>query len=288
MRLDGGDISYNGWTDTLTRVPGGSAMDGFVVERANFSDVDAIGYLEKKALADGLDANDIFLGARRLDIDVSVYGSTRASFFDRADEFLAAFHPTLAYANETAVLGFRAFKFRQPTTDTASWSQGSIPMQMNLRPVAPPTYSIERDSSGGEITKGMGRLFKVSLIARDPRKYAQETVDITQNSSTLSSYRGNYFTPPQISWTMVSTGVSNFTITIDGIAVVVDMSGESSGSWILDYARKRLTKDTVGQPQLIDLTATEGWPEVKRNSTYVRSGTTGSTGTTLTYREAWV
>jgi hypothetical protein len=79
-------ISFNSLTinGSLAPVAGGAAMSGYRVDELNVSSVDVAQKLDKRAIADGLDAQDIYLGGRHINGIVSVFGSTLGDFWDKA------------------------------------------------------------------------------------------------------------------------------------------------------------------------------------------------------------
>lgn len=285
MNLNG-EISYNGWTNSLVRSAGGGAMDGYIVENVRASNVDATAYLEKKALQDGLDAFDVFLGARRLDVDIAVYGSSRGAFWDNADALIAAFSPVLAFDADTANSGFLPFNFEQPTANTSDWTSGLIPLRYYVRPLAPPTFDIRRDAAGGTDAKGMSGVYRASLIAKDPRKYLQTEISVTMLSTSQTAvYRGNYQTWPTITYTLAGSGHSALTFTIKGRSIVIDMSAQTSGTFTVDFSLRTLVKSPSTK-----LTGSATWATLDvgpETTTYSRSNDTNLSSGVLTYREAW-
>lgn len=291
MRFDR-PISYNGWTASLTRAAGGRPSSGFVVDSVEPSGVGTVGYIDKRAIQDGLDANDIYLSGRDFSLVVTAYGSTWGDFWDKTQDLLAAFSPTLAYAADTANAGFLAFDFIQPTADTTSWPTATypygIPMRYYLRPVRPPSYALKRDEMGGDETQGLSRSFNLNLIAKDPRKYAQTERSYAITTSTQTgTYRGDYPTKPIITFSVTATGSSAFTLTVNGIANVINLSAVSSGSFTFDYGKKTLV-DNTGANRASLLSTIGGWPDVGATApTFLMSGNTGISAPVFKYREAW-
>lgn len=291
MRFDR-PISFNGWTASLARAAGGRPSSGYVVDSIEPSRVGAVGYIDKRAIQDGLDANDIYLGGRDLGVVVTAYGSTWGDFWDKTQDLLAAFSPTLAYAADSANAGFLAFDFIQPTADTASWPTATyaygIPLRYYLRPVGPPAYTLRRDEVGGDETQGLSHRFDISLIAKDPRKYAQTETSYTITTSTQTgTYRGDYPTKPIITFAVTATGSSAFTLTVNGIANVINLSAVSSGNFTLDYGKKTLV-NYLGANVASLLTTVGGWPDVGASApTFSMSGNTGISVPVFKYREAW-
>lgn len=217
-------ISYNSLSvNTHTRTSGGVPMSGYAVDEVDTSEVEVAAYLEKKALSDGIDASDVYLGRRRIAMIVTVFGSTKGDFWDKTQDLLAAFSPTLALNADTANLGFLALDFYQPTADISSWPTSTypdgIPLRYYVRPTATPGYKVVRDKDGGNSGKGMSKQMSLSLIARDPRKVAQSLT----TASTPSAYKGDYPTGVTITLTSRSqTGDGLLQIDNNVLSVNID------------------------------------------------------------------
>lgn len=290
MRFDR-PISYNGWTAAVTTQAGGRPTSGFLVDEFRPQPVPGVGYLDKRALQDGVDAGDVFLGPRQFTAVISVFGSSWGDFWDKADELQAAFSPTLAYDADSSALGFLPFDFIQPTADTATWDTGTypygIPMRYYLRPASSPDYSIRRDEVGGVAGGGISRQFTVPLLAKDPRKYLQDARSLTLTTSNqTATYRGNYSSLPVITFSLTASGSSALTFTIDSNSVVIDVSGQSSGTFDLDYANRTLIKSP--STALTGLIDSATYVAIGPGSVVRRANDTGLSSGFVTYREAWV
>ncbi len=286
-------ISYNGLTAAgLTPASGGVPSTGIVFESVDFGNVGVDAFVDKRALQDGVDASDIYLGARNVTISAGVYGSTRGDAFDRLQDLLAAFSPRLAYNADSANLGFLPFKFYQPTADIATWPTSAypngIPLQMYLRPSAPPRYPVRRQETGGQPGKGLSFAVTLQMLARDPRKYLQSTVSQSiATTAQTAAHRGDYPTYPVISWSVATTGSSLFSITIAGQSVGVDLGAASTGSFTLDYASRSLV-DASGTSFAGKIQPGARFPEIQPGgSTVVCANNGGVISLVATYREAF-
>jgi hypothetical protein len=235
------DIVYNGLTIAPpTPTGGGGPMSGYSIDELQQSNVDVVAFMEQRAVHDGLDSSDVFLGRRLITAIVTVYGSTKGDFWDKAQDLLAAFSPTLAYNADTANNGFLPFKFYQPTADISTWPLSSfpngIPMQYYLRPFDTPTYLTRRSTSGGESGKGLSEKFSVTLVAQDPRKYSQALV--TSGATNL----GDYPTYPTftITTTTATTGTVTFTIGSNTLSVSINAS---SSTYVIDCDKQTIYKN---------------------------------------------
>jgi hypothetical protein len=283
-------IIYNSLTisgNTVTS--GGAPMTGAAIDRINVSDIDVAAYLERRALTDGLNASDVYLGGRRVVIDAGVFGSTIAHGWDQLQAFQRAFHPRIAYNADTANLGFIAFKFRQPTTSTGIYAGGFIPLQLYLRPTRPVQYVVDRASTGGVGGKGIAFRAHAELVARDPRKYVQTatTLAITTSAQTVVT-RGDYPTFGIVTWSQTATGAAAFQIVVNSASLSINLSAQSSGSWELHYANRTLKRGTTNLMSVLNSEA-PAWPELSPGSvdTIYSSAQTGVSGLTLTHYDAY-
>ena len=136
-------ITYNGLSiNTVAQSAGGRPSTGFAVESFEPIPPDAVGYTEKRALQDGLDASDVYLGGRLFRTVVTAYGSTKGHFWDKSQDLFEAFNARIAFDADSANRGFLAFDFFQPTADLVTWPTATfpsgIPMRHYVRPVTSP------------------------------------------------------------------------------------------------------------------------------------------------------
>lgn len=292
MNLSGA-ITYNGWTNTLTRAAGGVPADGWEIIRADISPIGVTQYLDKKALQDGMDAYDVYENARQVNLVVGVYGSTKGSFWDNLQTFLAAFNPVLAYNADTANLGFLSLAFYQPTAITGTWSTASypngIPMQLYCRPSAPPSYDIPKAATSGDANKGLATNATLQLICRDPRKYLQtQASQVVTLSANTATNRGDYPTWPIFTFSLSASGNSSLTLTVGGGSVFIDMSSKSTGTFTMDFAKRMLT-DSNGTNLNGLITGNTVFSQVQPGqvTTYSMTNSTGISSITIKFYEAW-
>lgn len=279
-------IIYNSLTFAPPAASPGRPRGGYEINDIDFSEVGVTAYLDKRALQDGLDASDVYLDGRNVQISGSVLGTTAAHTWDNLQALMAAFSPTEAYRADTDEKGFLPFKFRQPTIDTATWTAGYIPLQFYLRPSSPVRYRVTRPGVAG--TKGFAIPFRVSMVARDPRKYAQteQLIGVSSSTDGYATHRGDYPTMPVISMTLTAAGSSAFTVFVDGTSARIDLSGRSSGTLLLDYANRTLT-DSVTDVQYMSLLTGNFVPIRPPGVQVYFVNSTGLSSVVAHYREAW-
>ena len=283
-------ITYNSLSiNTAARSAGGAPTSGYRVLRFSPEPPPPTGYLEKRALTDGLDAGDVFLGGRTFGLVVQVFGSSEGDFWDKAQDLFAALTPTIAYDADSTNRGFLAFDFSQPTADIATWPTSAypngIPLRYYMRPSSGPSYVVERGKDNIR-DGGHAKAFNTQLIARDPRKYLQSatvTAEFTTNEQP-AVYRGDYWTHPIVTFSLSASGHSAFTLTIGNYSVTINLSAQSSGTFVLNYGERTLTLAGVSKSGLITF-ASYGVVEVGTLYRYVNP--TGISSCTMTYREAF-
>ncbi len=83
------DFNSIGASEVTTTSPRG----GYKVLSANFNAVPLIGYIDKRALRDGVDAADTYLGTRSLNIVCGVFGTSTGDLGDKVQAVLDAMRP---------------------------------------------------------------------------------------------------------------------------------------------------------------------------------------------------
>lgn len=288
-------VCYNGYCFGFDFPAGGGPGQGSYIRRINLSAIEAVGYADKRALQDGFDAADVFLGRRTIQIDGAVYGSSRGAAFDELSELKAAFHPVDAFEQDTTNLGFLPLTFFRPTADIVTWPESAypsgIPLQVYCRPSQPVIEEYIRQQTGGVDEKGMAINPTAHLWARDPRLYLQtaQSVAISASTSTLT-YRGDYESWPIVSFTMTAAGNSACQIVIAGGSVKINLASTTTGSYQIDYAQKLIKRTSDGTlfNNLFDTSVAQDFRVVRNASTARVSSITGMSAITVDYREAFV
>lgn len=211
-------------------VPGsqaGAGISGCVIDSVDMSDVDVIQFLEKRSLQDGMDAGDVYLGARRIRMAGTLYGNSRAILYDNLQDLRNALSPTLAYREEPSEKGYRPLYFAVPTNDAENWPELAIEQRVLALPRGI-SYTVLRKSTGGEDGQGLAIPWQAILVCRDPSIYAvteQEVVfQDTVNAAGNFENRGSYHAPLNMLFEVtsasgtitVTAGGSTFTLTIPG------------------------------------------------------------------------
>lgn len=260
---------------------GSAPLSGYSVEQVDFSSVPVTAFIEDVPQVDGVDSNDPYLGARTINLVVSVYGSSYADFWDKMNELNYALQAQPKYASGTALPfdATRKISFSQPS------ASGTYSLYMNVRPVALPRFVTDKASAAGVATKGYAVTVNVSLFAEDPYKYfASSRSFAVTGSGTLSVINdGKTVAWPTVAFTWTgSSTVTPFTLTLGSDTVTFAKTG---GFGTATFSSDFKTCTTTPVASINNATAYEFFPfPPGTNSLTVTTGT-GVT-TTVTIREA--
>lgn len=176
------DFNSIGASEVTTTSPRG----GYKVLSANFNAVPLIGYIDKRALRDGVDAADTYLGTRSLNIVCGVFGTSTGDLGDKVQAVLDAMRPIPR--TYEADYGFRQLAFSQATIDVSNFSTGFIPMMMLVRPSSLPNVTMTSAQSIGVSAKGFAATVGLSFIAKAPYRFSstERSIGITASSATTS------------------------------------------------------------------------------------------------------
>jgi hypothetical protein len=263
---------------------GSAPVSGYKVEQVNLAQSNVNGFLDSLAQRDGLDSAEAFLGARQVQLIVSVYGSSLSDFWGKVDALSASLSPSpAAFLSED---GFRKIRFSVP------YSGGNRTLYLKVRPQALPSYVVDRQTSVGDSVRGFAQRFTLAFIAKDPRKINDTastgsfTVSSSSGSATITN-NGTYVAYPTM--TLISTGTSTATISCAGFFTAV-ISCPAGTNTILINAEDRTVK--IGSTLRMDLLlgGTTAMPSLQPGSNALTVTSSSSTLSSLTYsfNEAWL
>ena len=181
---DGTTIDFNSiaGSDVTTPAPRG----GYKVMSARMNETQTVGYVDKRALQDGVDIGDSYLAMRSVSIVCGVFGTSTGDLHDKVQGLLDALRPIpRRYEDE---YGFRELKFSQATIDTSNYTSGFIEMMMSVRPASLPAVTYTSSQSIGVSAKGFAVMVGFTLVAKTPYKFAatERSISITSSSATTS------------------------------------------------------------------------------------------------------
>lgn len=176
------DLNSIASSDVTTPAPRG----GYKVLSARFNQTPLVGYVDKRAVKDGIDVADTYLGTRSLSIVCGVFGTSTGDLGDKIQAFLDAMRPVPR--TYEADYGFRQLAFSQATIDTSNFSTGFIPMMMLVRPASLPEVTLTSSQSIGISAKGFAATVGFTLVAKTPYRYSatERSISITSSSATTS------------------------------------------------------------------------------------------------------
>jgi hypothetical protein len=263
---------------------GATPVSGYKVEQVNLAQSNVNGFLDSLAQRDGLDSAEAFLGARQVQLIVSVYGSSLSDFWSKVDALSASLSPSpAAFLSED---GFRKIRFSVP------YSGGNRTLYLKVRPQALPSYVVDRQTSVGDSVRGFAQRFTLAFIAKDPRKINDTTstgsftVSSSSGSATIAN-SGTYVAYPTM--TLISSGTSTATISCAGFFTAV-ISCPAGTNTILINAEDRTVK--IGSTMRMDLLlgATTALPSLQpgSNALTVTSSNSTLSGLSYSFNEAWL
>lgn len=295
-------VGYRGFPlNTLSR-SGANVNWGCEILSVEWRPTPGVGYSEKRAMADGRDASDVYLDGRVLQFSGALYGVDRAHLYDLWQELKTVLTPTAAYDASPGDKGYLPLDFYVPTRNTESFPTGYIHQQVLARPLAQPATTFLSDAHGGDDAEPLSLRWTAAVDCRDPRVYAYDPTiynmaGLTSDSGDLLN-KGDYAAPLNVLLNVAPLAAqgtihivgagSDLTITVPasvGVAQVIRYSAE----------KKVLTREVNGSEvlrmDLLSFAANKTHPLVLRGSTPYSWSRTGSvslqTGSRIWHWDAW-
>jgi len=281
----GGDLDINSIAASSVTASTGP-RSGYKVMAASLGASNAVGYVDKRAVDDGVDVGDAYLVGRQIDISCAVFGSTLADFHSKMQELSDTMRINPRYYDNS--FGFRELKFSQATIDTTTYSTGFAPLRFVVRPMGTPNVVYSQAASidhsiSTSATRGFSATMNLSFMAREPYRHRQTQREISINVSSVSSSTettslpnvGTAFARPVVEIIHPSTSTAGLTITsitfiIDSKTVKVNnlvfsaKTTTAEDRWFIDFDAHAVYKgvrSTAGGPyvqtlrlDVIDLT----------------------------------
>lgn len=264
---------------------GSAPVSGYKVEQVNLAQSAVNGFLDTLAQRDGLDSSEAFLGARQVQLIVSVYGSSLSDFWGKVDALSGAMAPLpSAFSSDD---GFRKLKFSVP------YSGGNRTLYLKVRPQALPSYVVDRQTSIGDSVRGFAQRFTLSFIAKDPRKIndtaSTGSFTISGVTSTAAiTNNGSYIAYPTI--TLISTASGTATISCAGFFTAVISVPFASVPVIINSEERTVKASTTLRMDTV-LGNTSALPSLQPGSntlTIVFVSAGSLTSATYSFNEAWL
>jgi hypothetical protein len=233
------------------------------VEEFDYGRSQGMGYTEKRSQDDGLDASDVYMGARYITLAGTVFGNTPGDLFDRLQGIRTALTPTVAYDAGQPDYGYIPLQFSLPTEDTA-FPTGIPdvfvkPLEFRARPIGQPQFSIRRDmgafagggmDGGNAGEKGGAVAWRATLECKDPRMYVRPDVWKPFTSVVTGApivNRGDYPAPLDVLLGITSSGPSGrVEIDVGGSNMVIALPSLTNAVVRYSGQLKVLTVETGG------------------------------------------
>ena len=276
--------------NNLADIRGGpKTVTGYKLEQVNYNTANVEGYVDKRALRDGLDYTEPYISARTIQMSVSVYGETLGDFWDKIDELSKALAPNaIGYEKN---YGVRPLRFYQPTRVLFDSYPSGIEMEIGVRPTSLVQFAVSRSMSTGIEMNGYAQRVACNLMMPEPRKYnINPRYSGQYNRGSIPSFvtiRGSGYASDTKITTKWSSGGKSSTV-----ALIV-----GRGHWSIDLDRMTTTgrvrifhQETTGDflmypgPTTLDsVTAV-----LYDNIASAIGGTSDPTSVTVEFKEAWL
>ena len=204
---------------------------GYKVMAASLGAANAVGYIDKRAVDDGVDIGDAYLTGRQIDISCAVFGSTLADFHSKIQALSDVMRVNPRYYDSS--YGFRELKFSQATIDTSTYTDGVAPLRFVIRPTGIPnivynqTASIDHSVSTSA-SRGFSATMTLQFLAKEPYRYRQDQRSISISVATVSASTTTTALPnvgSTIAWPLIEIihpSTSTAGVTIGSISFVID------------------------------------------------------------------
>lgn len=216
---------------------------GYKVMATSLGASNAVGYVDKRAVDDGVDVGDAYLTGRQIDIQCAVFGSTLADFHSKMQALSDIMRINPRYYDNS--YGFRELKFSQATIDTATYTDGVAPLRFVVRPMGIPnvvynqTASIDHSVSTST-TRGFSASISLSFMAREPYRHRQTQREISISVSSVSASTtttslpnvGTAFAKPIVE--IIHPSATTAGLTIGSITFVIDSKTVKVNNLVFD------------------------------------------------------
>jgi hypothetical protein len=161
------------------------ARSGYRVLASSFGDSSATGYVDKRAVDDGLDFGDAYLGGRQIMVVVGVFGSSLGDYHSKVQALEDVMRLNPRYFDSS--FGFRTLYWSQPTIDTTNYTSGLAALQMVVRPTGIPSVTYNSSHSIGTDSRGFAGQMQLNFVSPEPYKYRQTEKTISISIGSVAS-----------------------------------------------------------------------------------------------------
>lgn len=270
-------VAYNGVSlNTLTNSAAGakSTRSGYTVEvvapRTAMDYVSEPNQWENMMELYGLRKNSRILVVRGF-----IYSTTQADLYDKVKALAAATDPSrIVFQNPSDP--FLALTFTTPSAG------GDVASQYNVLPIRMVEPTIASVGDGRAVP------YEIDFLMREPKRFTQATSTRSDSGATTSS--GYDTSWPTVTFTLSGAGSASFTITNTATyqgakSLVLDLSAETTGNWVIDFKNKTITRSGTSRYAVYK---SGDWFQIEPGlNTISYTNTSNTSSRVLTYRPAW-
>lgn len=253
LRITDFPIGLRGYTFNKHRTTAGAydvtyEQDTTIVQSFDFSPVQVRDQREALHAVTGGDfgtGNEVF---RFLSLLVKIKASTGENLEDEIAKIVRVGSLGEALLDYPTTAGASALDFYCPTNISATGIATPVREKFLVRPAGPSAW-VERAHDG------LTALASLSMVAADPRRmlYTATTVSFTSTSpQALPNWTTTlgYKVYPVVTLVMAGAGSASLTISDGTTSLVLDMSGETSGTFTVDMGTGIIKKGTTVRADL--------------------------------------
>lgn len=245
----GGTLNLNSIAASETTTSLGP-RSGYKVLASTLGESSAVGYIDKRAVDDGVDIGDSYLSGRQVVLVVGVFGSTKEDLHSKVQTISDVMRVNPRYYDSS--YGFRDLTFSQPTIDTSTYSTGLAPLRVIVRPMGIPSVSYDQTQSVSQSLISNGRGFsttvRLNFLAKEPYRYRQDQRTISVSVASVASSAATTALPnvgsvplgPVIEIAHRTTSDSSYTIT--SVTFIIDSKTVKLNN--LDFSTKDTNNET--------------------------------------------
>lgn len=260
--------------------------DTTLVSVFDYSGLSVRDQIEGLHLDSGADLGVASKEFRRVALRGLLKGSTAAKLEDREARFRAAFDVEEAQRTSPSTEGVHGFDFYSLTEVPPGGLTSPVREMFLCRPRGFPVIYDRRN-------KGFTSAFAVELIAPDPLQYIYTPTTVSFSAGAgweqdLPNWEDGIgvVTYPTLSIVMGGAGHASLTITDGTTSLVLDMSGETSGTFIVNMKTGSIKKGSTHKGDLRTSDVDTFFGVEPDGSTWTISNTTNVTSALATYRMA--
>lgn len=279
-------LTLNGHHDTSGDFVRTYAEDCYDVTQLDFSALSIRDQIEGLHVDSGADVGVASKEFRRIAIRGLIKATTAALLADRVAALFNAFDVEEAIRSSPATEGVSAFDFYCPATTPPTGVTSPVREMFLARPRGFPVV-YERKS------QGLAYSFALELVCPDPRRYVYTPFSVVFSSGLgWSKAMPNWATGqgvvtwPVLTVVMAGAGASNLTIGDGAKALVLDMDGETAGTFTIDMKTGEIKKGTTPRADLRTSAVDTFFGVAPNGSTWTVTNATNVTSITAAYRAA--